>query len=126
MLHCVDMVFFLMCSPIPQGLSQTPRQFYGPETRGRYLGEPVPMAVSRLGNYVSIPYFIIYKLPGAESPNGGAGDPSGGASEVKSPRRSNRSAEPLPVALESLGGACDIPLDKISSMSFYNRIETHV
>ena len=23
------------------------RQFYGPETRGRYLGEPVPMTVSR-------------------------------------------------------------------------------
>jgi len=34
-------------TPIPQGLSQTSRQFYGPETRGRYLGEPVPMAVSR-------------------------------------------------------------------------------
>ena len=35
--------------PFHEGLAQTSRQFYGPETRGRYLGEPVPMAVSKLG-----------------------------------------------------------------------------
>ena len=32
--------------PFHEGLSQTSQQFYGPETRGKYLGEPVPMAVS--------------------------------------------------------------------------------
>ena len=31
---------------IPQGLSQMSWQFYGPETQGRYLDEPVPMAVT--------------------------------------------------------------------------------
>ena len=33
--------------PIHEGLSQTSRQFYRPETRGRYLGEPVHLTVSR-------------------------------------------------------------------------------
>ena len=33
--------------PFHEGLSQRSRQFYGPKTRGRYLDEPVPMAVSR-------------------------------------------------------------------------------
>ena len=28
-------------------VSQTSQRFYEPETRGRYLGEPLPMAVSR-------------------------------------------------------------------------------
>ena len=33
--------------PFHEGLSQTSQQFYGPDTRGRYRGEPVPMTQIR-------------------------------------------------------------------------------